>query len=245
MSYKVLLTRPYQESVELATILKARYYESILSPLLEIKPVANLSLQSAKNYIITSQNAAQLLTCSKSHPIYSVGKKTTSILEKKGFRNIYTASGDAPSLLKLILKQAPLDQTFLHFSGEILALDIVSQLRVKGYTANQQIAYQTLYLSHLSSETLQALNNREIFAILFYSPKTSENFAKIIHSQRLEDTLSNIYALSLSPAIEDKIKFLSWKGSYSAQEKTSDSVLESLDQLRMKCHNSLTATARQ
>ena len=189
---------------------------------------------------ITSQNAAGAFRGDdKKIPLYAVGVKTSEVLQDKGFTNILMGHGDASSLLEKIQKTVPKNHRLVHLSGDEISVDVSCELKKFGYTCHRQIIYKTKYLDAFSPEALRALRGKDLFSILFYSPRSAQIFKKSIQKYHLETPLKTVYALSLSPGIETYLKDLPWKGSFISQAKSTVSMIESLDLLRSKCHNAL------
>ena len=120
---RVLLTRPREESEQLAAVLRAKGHEAIISPGLEIQFVEGpeLALQNVQAILATSANGIRSLakrTARRDVPVFAVGPQTASAAQLLGFCAVRNASGDARALADAIQDWArPSAGTLMYAAG--------------------------------------------------------------------------------------------------------------------------------
>lgn len=236
---KVLLLRAWDDSVKTAHLLKEKGYIPAIEPLLSVIQTPPVTLPSGDAYIFTSQNAVRALdplwSCIKSRVVkprlYAVGHKTGEMIEKMSGLCVLTAKGEGRSLLALIQKTSTQKERLLYFCGDLLAFDLVGDLRRRGFNAFSYAVYKSIYRDHLSSPVVKALERKDFFAVFFYSPESAQRFRDLIHGHGLEHYLDTTYALVLSPSIGKALGSLKWRAILCSSEKSSESLCHLLDQL--------------
>jgi len=215
MLLNVLLIRPLEDALPMATILKSKNIEFSHYPLFTPYVLPIPPLDNPQALIITSKNAIRALDeyeDLKKIPLYAVGDKTAELAKKTGFSNIFSAAGTSQELIKLILKTGQRDKGILwHLSGETIRGNIVESLNFAGFEAKRQIVYRIEDIVTLPSSLLTELNNHFISHVIFCSPRTTTVFVSLLKNKKLEKIACKITALCLSQDIGKQASDLKWK----------------------------------
>lgn len=240
---KILLLRPFEDSQLTASLLKERGYSVVVSPVMEIVFSTPPKIHN-QSLILTSQNGVRALeTMSKLSPqvpVYAVGEKTAAKLKGLGFTNILTAEGDASSLVDKMIQSAPRDASYLHLSGEDLALDVTAILKTQGFKVTREIVYKAEPTASLTPEALSAIREGCIGGVFLYSPRSVRLFQDQIKKENLAHKLSNSYGFCLSEAIAKEVQVCFPGMPYrTSKKKTTEGLIELLDELSFSpedCH---------
>lgn len=209
MVKSILITRPIDQSIELAELLKLKGYHPYLSPLLDIKPhpFDPHALQYADFYIATSIHAldaaSKSLFCRLSTPLFVVGDHLKEKALKLGFKDVTSASGNAQDLEALIIQTAPKGSALLYLRGEDISYDLEASLRQKGYETGSLIVYQSAPLP-LTSAALSLIENDKIDYVSLFSNKTAQFFLNEIAP--LKKAYFPLMLITLSPKITHSIE---------------------------------------
>ena len=171
----LLLTRPAAASARTrAEVQRLRLGQRVVvSPVIEIVPVAFASGTVPAGLILTSENGAEAagrLGLPKGLRAWCVGAQTAEAARMAGFDAV-SAEGDAEALLRLILAgedRGPL----LHLRGEHARGDIAPRLRAAGRDARDAVAYRQDERT-LNAEAQAVLAGREAVVLPLYSPRSA------------------------------------------------------------------------
>src|ERR1700688_53195 len=102
-----LITCPREEAQALAALLAARGIDTLIDPLLDIRPVPvpALSLEGVQALLFTSANGLRALAerePTRTLPVYAVGARTAELARSLGFAAVESADGAAADLARLV-----------------------------------------------------------------------------------------------------------------------------------------------
>jgi uroporphyrinogen-III synthase len=178
---RVLLTRPLRESLQLAHILSLCGHEGIVSPVLEIVPVAwGLPAAEIDAVVLTSQNAVPEthLDILKNIPCFCIGDATATAARAAGLTVASQAGGDRCALVAEIAAANPAQVLFL--SGHQERADLIAELAAAHITATKRIVYRAVPLPEFSPEASQALQQNAIDWVVLYSPRSARLFCGLL-----------------------------------------------------------------
>ncbi len=231
----VLLTRPIDQSLSMQKQLKVYNIDTIIEPILKIYPIKynQKIFDTSKALIITSLNAsyeiAKIDYIDKDIPIFAIGSATASPLKEKSFNQIYEASGNAESLLKVIKENYdPCFGLITYLSGKDITRDLARDLALCNYNTERIVLYKAELNSQLSIRTKRAIKNKEIDIITFMSSRTAINFIKLCRNNKLSSLLKNINAIVMSQNISDIVDKVKWKNIYISDTFTQESLIETI-----------------
>ena len=214
---RVLITRPRDDAETLARTLAARGVESLIEPLLDIRPLADtgLDLDGVQAILLTSANGARALAAASSAralPVLAVGDTTAAAARAAGFADVGTAGGDVEALEKLAADRCdPGGGPLLHVAGSIVAGDLAGRLAAHGFAVRRAALYEACPVSGLSDAAVAALADGAIDAVLLFSPRTATAFVTLARAADVVGPLSRMRALCLSEAVAEAARALTWR----------------------------------
>jgi len=142
---QVLLTRPLEDSRALAEVFEADGIAPLIWPLTRIVPTATtVKLPFATGaFLFTSANGVRglaALTNRRDLPAFCVGEATARAARKAGFRDCFSADGDARSLADLARRSGIRD--FFHPRGHDVAGDLKGWLAETGQKVTDAVLYK-------------------------------------------------------------------------------------------------------
>ncbi|MSO71377.1 MAG: uroporphyrinogen-III synthase [Alphaproteobacteria bacterium] len=234
---KVLITRPAEEGAALATVLAARGIEALVEPLLSIQMLATppLELAGVQAIAVTSANGARALgrawpAGAPRLPIFAVGPASATAARAAGFTSVEAGTEDVAGLAKLIGAWLdPSAGSVLHVAGTTLAGDLAGLLAAAGFAARRDALYQANAASALSLEAHDALAQRELDAVLLFSPRTTAILVALLKAEGLTNACAGIDALCLSARVAEAASVLPFRRRRVAQVPTESALLALLD----------------
>jgi uroporphyrinogen-III synthase len=237
---RVLITRPEREATTLATALAERGHVPVIAPLfhLEIlRPPADFAahLSGCQAVLLSSANGARALaeaTEQRGKPILAVGDTTASTAEGLGFAAVTSAAGDGDALADLVRRRLdPKAGPILHVSGVDIAQDFAESLAPDGFVVHRVPLYEAREATELPDSARAALQARALDAAMFFSPRASALFARLVQEAGLSGSLSNVTALAISSAALEPLSALPFKATVAALRPTRQAVLDEIDRL--------------
>ncbi len=231
---RVLVTRPEADAEPLVRALAERGIESIVAPLLTIRPLAvNLELDGVQAVLVTSANGARALgrlARGRDVPVLAVGPVSAEAAKSEGFADVRVAGGDVAALADLARNLDPGAGTLVHVAGRDTAGDLAGRLERLGFTVRRAVAYEALTASELPAPARSALEAGRIDAVLLFSPRTAATFLKLARSAGV--ALGRVDAVCLSAAVADAAKPLEWRRVRVARRPDTVALLDALGPAR-------------
>jgi uroporphyrinogen-III synthase len=237
---RVLITRPEREATTLATALAQRGHVPVIAPLFRLEilhPPAEFAadLSGCQAILLSSANGARALAEAseqRGKPILAVGDTTASTAEGLGFVSVTSAAGDGQALADLARSRLdPKAGPLLHVSGVDVAQDFAAALAPDGFEVRRVALYEAREETALPDSARAAIEARALDAAMFFSPRASDLFARLVQEAGLSASLSNITAIGISPAALQPLSALSFKATVAAARPTRQSVLDEIDRL--------------
>lgn len=234
MVRRVILTRPAPESHALARELARRGIESVIAPLLEVRPTG-ATLSAGAGYVaavVTSGNGVDGLaaaTADRRLAVFAVGAATARRARACGFSSVTAAAGTGAALVALIpTRLRPDDGPILWASGDDIRVDVAAELGKLGYRVDRAVVYRTEPAARLPGTAASALADGSADAILFFSPRTAARFATLAADAGLATRAAALTAHCLSPAVADAARALPWAAVRTAVRPTRRDLLATL-----------------
>lgn len=237
---RVLITRPEREATTLATALAQRGHVPVIAPLFRLEilhpPAAFATdLAECQAVLLSSANGARALAEAseqRAKPVLAVGDTTASTAEGLGFVSVASASGDGEALAELARTRLdPKAGPLLHVSGVDIAQDFAAALAPDGFDVRRVALYEAREEGALPDSARAALEARALDAAMFFSPRASELFARLVQEAGLSASLSNVTAIAISPAALQPLSGMPFKATVAAARPTRQSVLDEIDRL--------------
>lgn len=237
---RVLITRPEREATTLATALAERGHVPVIAPLFRLEilhPPADFAadLSECQAILLSSANGARALAEAseqRGKPVLAVGDTTASTAEGLGFVSVVSAAGDGRALADLARKRLdPKAGPLLHVSGVDIAQDFAAALAPDGFEVRRVSLYDAREETKLPDSARAAIEARALDAAMFFSPRASDLFARLVQQAGLSTALSNVTAIAISPAALEPLSALPFKATVAAAHPTRQSVLDEIDRL--------------
>ena len=237
---RVLITRPEREATTLATALAQRGHVPVIAPLFRLEilhPPAEFAtdLSACQAILLSSANGARALAEAseqRGKPILAVGDTTASTAEGLGFSSVTSAAGDGQALAELARTRLdPKAGALLHVSGVDIAQDFAAALAPDGFEVRRVALYEAREETALPDSARAAIEARALDVAMFFSPRASELFARLVQEAGLSAALSNVTAIAISPAALQPLSALPFKATVAAARPTRQSVLDEIDRL--------------
>lgn len=224
MAGLVVITRPIEDAHDYAAELHETGYETVIEPMLEIKPVQfdEPDLAVYGGILVTSANAIHLYKrCGggvSDVPVYCVGKHTGQAASDVGFSNVVSVDGTGEDLLAHVLElDGAKEREFLHICGKHVAFPIVERLIEVGIAAERLVVYESVQSERFSDQFLEHMRSGKVDAVTFFSKRTAEAFVKnaqdFFDESESESMFAGIKALSISDAVLECVRVLPWAAS--------------------------------
>lgn len=237
---RVLITRPEREATTLATALAERGHVPVIAPLFRLEilhPPATFAtdLADCQAILLSSANGARALAEAseqRGKPILAVGDTTASTAEGLGFVSVASAAGDGRALAELARKRLdPKAGPLLHVSGVDIAQDFATALAPDGFEVRRVALYDAREETALPDSARAAIEARALDIAMFFSPRASDLFARLVQQAGVAAALSNVTAIGISPAALAPLKALPFKTTVAAAHPTRQAVLDEIDRL--------------
>ncbi len=237
---RVLITRPEREATTLATALAERGHVPVIAPLFRLEilhPPADFAtdLASCQAVLVSSANGARALAEAseqRGKPILAVGDTTAATAEGLGFTSVTSAAGDGQALAELARTRLdPKAGPLLHVSGVDIAQDFSAALAPDGFEVRRVALYEAREEAALPDSARAAIEARALDAAMFFSPRASALFARLVQEAGLSASLSNVTAIAISPAALQPLSALPFRATVAAARPTRQSVLDEIDRL--------------
>ncbi|GBQ06262.1 uroporphyrinogen-III synthase [Saccharibacter floricola] len=210
-SRMVVVTRPEPGLSDTLARLREGGWRAVSCPVMVIQPVAPLPFIEGDALVITSAQALPALAEQpKERLLLTVGKQTADRARKAGFTQVKAAQGKREGLVALCRAYG--------VSGERVSFVCGCGWRGQAYSravADQLGArwvkgYQVQRTSCLAKEAVQALSERDVEAICFYSVETVRAFLSLCPAS-LTAALRSVRAVCLSEAIAAEARDIVWR----------------------------------
>lgn len=228
---RVLLTRPREESEQLAAALRGRGHEAIISPVLEIQFVEGpeLVLDDVQAILATSANGVRALarrTARRDLSLFVVGPQTASAAQSAGFCAIRNASGDADALAEAVQNWALTDAgTLIYAAGRERRGDFERALLHGGYAVRTEILYDAIEQPVLTGEARAALTAHTLDAVMLFSSRSAASFAKQMRAAGVAHHCTGLIALCISEAVAKALEPLRFREMRIAAHPDQDGML--------------------
>ena len=234
----VMITRPEGPAEVLADRLAESGYIPICEPLLRIhldpKPIDCSGVQAV---VFTSANAvASFCKTNTDHGFaaFAVGHATAKVARLNKFSVVYQGTKGAEALIAEILDIcSPEMGEILHVSGDEVKINIARALQEFGFKARREVVYRAEPVKKFSEPGFEALKKGTIDAVIFFSPRTGQNFAHLIRNAQMEGVCRTLRAFCFSRPVAAELNCLAWKDVIIAREPSTDSLVAALS----KCFN--------
>ena len=207
---RVLLIRPRAQSEATACRLRAQGHESVIDPILEIRPLPLPPLDSGHlaAVLVTSANAAAALPPALHRlPLFTVGAATAAAVRDQGCPDVRQGPGDGVGLAGLVMATLPAAAgTVLHLAGAEVSPGLARTLEAAGYDYRKVTAYAASPTDAPAASTVRELRHGTLDAVLLHSPRSARTWMENVRARDLEPCLRRLLACCISPATAQPLR---------------------------------------
>lgn len=234
---RVLLTRPRDDSVELAQQLAGMGYEAVISPVIDIAP---LEVAEFPEYCVAAiassrhaieNTAPQHRKMLRSKALYLVGKRTELAARSQGFVEICCAAKDAASLAAFILTNPP-EGPLIYLAARHRKRELEDRLRASGLQVVTVETYEARACAALNAEAADALRTGALDAALHFSRRSAALFAALAEKAGLAQQAGGLRHICISQAAASGLLTLDARHIAIAREPDMPSMLAALEALQ-------------
>jgi uroporphyrinogen-III synthase len=167
------------------------------------KPIA-FDENNYDGFITTSTFAIDVLSIwsmDRHKPMYCVGSVSASHAHDLGFENIIMGTGNVHSLIPLI--PSNFFKPLLYIKGDVVRYELTSLINDPTICIQTMVGYTTLLCETLKPKTINHLKQKKIKGILFFSPRSAQNFVKLLSKDNI--SLDGIICFCLSHDVASPI----------------------------------------
>ena len=159
-------------------------------------------------------------------PAFAVGDATAKCAADAGFTRIKIADGDAVALAALVARTLnPQAGSLFLPAGRGQGGELAMSLRQSGFRVFRRTVYEALPVSVLPVAAEKHLRQGEVRAAMFFSAETARHFVRLVHAAKLDETVSDVEAVSISDRSTVALKQLPWRRISVAVEPNQNAML--------------------
>ena len=228
---RLLVTRPRDDAVSFAKILRGRGHAAIVAPLMEMHVVAGppVALEGVQGVLATSANGVRALarrTARRDVPVFAVGPQTEEEAHALGFRHVRNAGGDSRTLAAAVAQWAsPSKGALLHVKGAEADGTLATLLKSQGFAVQTSVLYEVAATAALPENIRAMFARHEIDAMLFFSARS----AQVFRDSALGFDLSPVIAVCISDSTAAALAPLSFRAVRVAAAPNQIALLGCLD----------------
>ena len=203
---RLLITRPHEDAVAIAEILRARGHVPVIAPLMtvQVREGPEIALDEVQAVLATSANGVHALSRRSSErnvPVYGVGPQTAEAARSAGFKTVHSAEGDSTALVEFVTAHVdPANGLLLHAAGAETAGRLRHALQAQGFTVETIVLYDAVPVAALPENALAALQDGTLGGVLLFSPRSAKIFATLTSEAKLAPACEKLDAYCISAA---------------------------------------------
>jgi uroporphyrinogen-III synthase len=203
---RLLITRPQEDAIAIAKILRALGHAPIIAPLMAVqfREGPALTLEGVQAVLATSANGVRAIaqrTPRRDLPVYAVGPQTAESARGAGFKKVLSAEGDSNALVEFVGENAdPAKGVLLHAAGAETAGRMKQALQAKGFTVETDVLYDAVPVTALPDNALDVLKDGTLQGVLLFSPRSAKTFATLVTEAKVASACEKLEAYCISAA---------------------------------------------
>jgi uroporphyrinogen-III synthase len=177
--------------------------------------------------LLTSRNAvAGCPDACHALPAFAVGEATAQTAAAAGFERVTSAEGDAVALAALIAKMLkPQAGSLFLPAGSGQGGELAKSLRRAGFRVFRRVVYQARAVLALPIAAETHLRHRQVQSAMFFSAETARHFVRLVRSAKLDETVNDVDAISISERSTVALRELPWRRIRVALKPNQDAML--------------------
>ncbi len=203
---RLLITRPEEDALVIAGLLRARGHAPIIAPLMDVQVREGpaVTLDGVQALLATSANGVRAFaqrTSRRDLPIYAVGPQTAETARSAGFKTVLNAEGDSNALVEFVARHAdPAKGMLLHAAGAETAGRLRQALQAKGFTVETVVLYDAVPVATLPENALAGLQDGPLGGVLLFSPRSAKTVATLVTEAKVASACEKLEAYCISAA---------------------------------------------
>lgn len=239
---KVAITRPREKSEDTVNLVKAKGWEALIVPTVEIKPrkdaLKGVDLAEHDWLVLTSSAGAEIVLEHykdevKKVKIACIGSKTAKELRRRGFEVAFTPKEfEAKALAEELLKRGAEGSKILVARASIGREVLVKVLRSKAEVTEIPI-YDTVMTTDTAGirDFSRGLDNGEVDAVIFTSSQAAKNLISSMGEKGI-DKLNRLIVCAIGPITAETLKEKGVRVDVIPEEYTVKACLDELERHR-------------
>jgi uroporphyrinogen-III synthase len=238
----ILVTRPAPDNEKTAAVLRARGYDTLLSPMLRYEAIPFHGEDDAAydGVVVTSANAIRAI---EGHPsrmslfglrAFTVGEHTAEAARGVGFGEVVSASAGAHALSDLIVKNVAAGKlkksaTLCYLAGADLAHDLAADLGARGFTVITHTTYRMVPVAGFPAGISDAFRADGVEAVLHYSRRSARAFLDAARADGVEISALALPQCCISDAVAGILREAGAMQVAAARTPDEAAVIDALD----------------
>ena len=213
----ILLTRPLDDCYEMILKFQSLGHQVSHLPLLKIDGVDydDINFLDYKAIIFTSTNAVKFLDLRKIDKnilCFCVGNATEKKARSVGFQNVIAAEGNIENLKELILQNFDKKSgKLIYVSGEIISIDLDSELLELGYSIKRIINYRSNHNEKFDENFIKTLKGNKPDIVYVYSQNSALSFLKFIKVYQSKNLWMDTNLMCIGEKTSAILNEIKWK----------------------------------
>ena len=213
----ILLTRPFEDCLEMILKLKSLGHQVSHLPLLVIEKMnyEKINFLEYGAIIFTSANSIKFLDLDKIEKntiCFCVGDMTEKKARMAGFQNTIAAEGRVSNLKELIIQNYEINnKPLLYISGELISSDLDQQLSKEGYKIKRIINYRVSHNQKFDENFIKDLKNNIPNIVYVYSQNSASSLLNFIKIHQLENIWMDTNLMCIGEKTSSILNEIKWK----------------------------------
>ena len=229
----VLVTRTQPGATHTATALQKRGYEALIDPVLKIETTQAPppDLTGVQAIVATSAHGVRAVAAvsgAKNIPLFCLSGASFDAARDAGFcGEIYKTDGHAKDIAAVVSAHlSPQAGPVLWVRGHHFAFDMAKALGGFGCKVQQWEAYVAQPVAALCPQTIAAIREGQIKAVLFHSARGAKHFVRLAHKAGV--TLSGLKAVGISAEAAKPLRPVEFEEIYLAARPDEAALLSAV-----------------
>ena len=213
----ILLTRPFEDCLEMILKLKSLGHQVSHLPLLVIEKMnyEKINFLEYGAIIFTSANSIKFLDLDKIEKntiCFCVGDMTEKKARMAGFQNTIAAEGRVSNLKELIIQNYETNnKPLLYISGELISSDLDQQLSKEGYKIKRIINYRVSHNQKFDENFIKDLKINIPNIVYVYSQNSASSLLNFIKIHQLENIWMDTNLMCIGEKTSSILNEIKWK----------------------------------
>ena len=213
----ILLTRPFEDCLEMILKLKSLGHQVSHLPLLVIEKMnyEKINFFEYGAIIFTSANSIKFLDLDKIEKntiCFCVGDMTEKKARMAGFQNTIAAEGRVSNLKELIIQNYETNnKPLLYISGELISSDLDQQLSNEGYKIKRIINYRVSHNQKFDENFIKDLKINIPNIVYVYSQNSASSLLNFIKIHQLENIWMDTNLMCIGEKTSSILNEIKWK----------------------------------